>query len=152
MRPVNSGWSDEAETDVTPMSAQEAQAWRAKQPRWSVWRVLGLQLIGLLVLSALVGSLGNLTLAQSVAWGGVCVLVPSLLFARALSSSASAQAGTFLMRLLFWEGVKVLLTVALLFASPRVLPEINWLALVAGFVVTMKISWFAAFQSLRADR
>lgn len=152
MRPENDNWPDEAETDATPMTAHEAQAWRARQPKWSVWRVLGLQFIGLLVLSGLTGLLGGLIWAQSVAWGGVCVLVPSVLFARALSSSASAQAGSFLMRLLLWEGVKVLLTVAMLFASPRVLPDINWLALVVGFVVTMKVSWFAAFFSMRPKR
>jgi ATP synthase protein I len=152
MRPENDSWSDDGAKEVTPMTAQEAQAWRAKQPKWSVWRILGLQMISLLLLSALVVVLGGVTLALSVVWGGVCVLVPSMLFARALSPSAPRQAGGFLARLLLWEGIKVLLTVAMLFISPRVLPDIHWLALVLGFVVTMKVSWFAAFHSLRTGR
>ena len=152
MRLENDNWPDDGATDVTPMTAQEAQAWRAKQPRWSVWRVLGVQVISLLLLSVLVLLLGGVTLALSVVWGGVCVLVPSMLFARALSPSAPRQAGGFLARLLLWEGIKVLLTVAMLFASPQVLPDIHWLALVLGFVVTMKVSWFVAFRSLRTKR
>lgn len=155
MRPDNTEWPDEDakhESDVTPMTAQQAQAWRAKQPRWSVWRVLGMQLFAMLTLSGLAWALGGLSMAVSVLWGGVCVLVPSALFVRALRTSASVQAGGFLLRLLFWEGIKVVLTVVLLFVSPRVLPDIHWLALVVGFVVTMKVSWFAAFFSLCTKR
>jgi ATP synthase protein I len=40
-----------------------------------------------------------------------------------------------------WELVKVVLTVALLLVAPRVVVDLNWLALVAGFVVTIKMYW-----------
>jgi ATP synthase protein I len=39
--------------------------------------------------------------------------------------------------------VKVVLTVAMLFAAPGLIPDLNWLALLAGFVVTMKVYWVA---------
>jgi ATP synthase protein I len=40
--------------------------------------------------------------------------------------------------------------VALLLAAPKLVPSLNWLALVAGFVVTMKVYWVAAWlQSKR---
>ena len=42
-----------------------------------------------------------------------------------------------------WEMVKILLTVAMLFAAPRLILNLNWLALLAGFVVTMKVYWVA---------
>jgi len=35
----------------------------------------------------------------------------------------------------------VVLTVAMLFAAPGLIPDLNWLALLAGFVVTMKVYW-----------
>ena len=48
----------------------------------------------------------------------------------------SALAGLFV-----WELVKILLTVMLLVASPWVISQLSWLALLAGFVLSMKVSW-----------
>ena len=47
-----------------------------------------------------------------------------------------------------WELVKVGLTVALLLAAPRLIPELSWLALLAGFVVTMKVYWVVMWLHL----
>ena len=35
------------------------------------------------------------------------------------------------------------ITVALLLVAPKVVSDLSWLALVAGFVVTMKVYWLA---------
>jgi ATP synthase protein I len=35
------------------------------------------------------------------------------------------------------------LTVALLLVAPKVISNLSWLALVAGFVVTIKVYWLA---------
>jgi ATP synthase protein I len=35
------------------------------------------------------------------------------------------------------------LTVAMLMAAPRLISQLSWLALLAGFVVTMKVYWVA---------
>ena len=43
----------------------------------------------------------------------------------------------------FWELVKIILTVALLLVAPKVISNLSWLALVAGFVVTIKVYWLA---------
>jgi ATP synthase protein I len=38
----------------------------------------------------------------------------------------------------------------MLFAAPRLVPDLNWLALLVGFVVTMKVVWIALmFRSKR---
>jgi ATP synthase protein I len=42
-----------------------------------------------------------------------------------------------------WEIAKIVLTVALLAAAPRLVPDLSWLALLAGMVVTMKTYWVA---------
>ena len=42
-----------------------------------------------------------------------------------------------------WELVKIILTVALLLVAPKVILDLSWIALVAGFVVTMKVYWLA---------
>lgn len=141
--------SDLADGDVDevlkPLTAQEAFVWRARQPVTSPWRVLGLQvLVGglLVVLTAAIS--GRASLAASVAWGVVSVCVPAVVFARALSRQArSHKAGSALTSFFVWELVKIVLTVALLLVAPRVVAELNWLALVAGFVITMKVYWLA---------
>ena len=46
------------------------------------------------------------------------------------------------MNFVLWEGVKILLTVILLWIAPRIVPNLNWLALVAGLVVVLKVYWF----------
>jgi ATP synthase protein I len=42
-----------------------------------------------------------------------------------------------------WELVKILVSVALLLAAPRLVPDLSWLALLLGMVVTMKAYWVA---------
>jgi len=42
-----------------------------------------------------------------------------------------------------WELVKIVLTVAMLAAAPRLVPGLSWLALLAGMVITMKTYWIA---------
>jgi ATP synthase protein I len=74
----------------------------------------------------------------------VAVVVPAVVFVRALSRQMRrTQPGSALMGLMVWELVKIVLTVALLLAAPKVISDLSWLALVAGFVVTMKVYWLA---------
>jgi len=42
-----------------------------------------------------------------------------------------------------WEMAKVGLTVAMLFAAPRVVTDLSWPAMLGGLVVTMKVYWLA---------
>jgi len=42
-----------------------------------------------------------------------------------------------------WELVKIAVTIAMLFAAPRLVGALSWLALLAGFVVTIKVYWVA---------
>ena len=53
------------------------------------------------------------------------------------------QPKAVLVGLFFWELVKIILTVALLLVAPKVISNLSWLALVAGFVVTIKVYWLA---------
>ena len=133
------------EPEFKPLSAEQAQAWRQLNPQASPWRVLFLQ-VGVGALMALVTGLftGEWTLAASSAWGSVAVVVPAVVFVRALSRQMRrTQPGSALMGLMVWELVKIVLTVALLLVAPKVISDLNWFALVAGFVVTMKVYWLA---------
>ncbi len=53
------------------------------------------------------------------------------------------QASNALLGFFVWEMVKILLTVALLLVAPIMISDLNWFALVAGFVVTIKVYWLA---------
>jgi len=133
------------EPEFKPLSAEQAQAWRQHNPQASPWRVLFLQ-VGVGALMALLTGLftGKWNLAMSSAWGSVAVVIPAVVFVRALSRQMRrTQPGSALMGLMVWELVKIVLTVALLLVAPKVISELSWLALVAGFVVTMKVYWLA---------
>jgi len=136
---------DGLEPDFKPLTPEQAQAWRQKQVQMSPWRVLLLQLIMGVVLAVLTGWVsGQFRLAASVAWGALSVVLPGLVFARALARQMRhRQAGAALVGLFLWEGVKIILTIALLLVAPKVVAGLSWLALVAGFVVTMKVYWLA---------
>jgi len=148
---VDSSWGgadsadDGLESDFKPLTPAQAEAWRRRNPVNSPWRVLALQLLVGVAVAVLTGVVsGQLRLAASVAWGVVSVVVPGVVFARALARQLRLkQAGAALARLFVWELVKIVLTVALLLVAPKVVAGLSWLALVAGFVVTMKVYWLA---------
>lgn len=144
MKFSDSAYADEeGREDHKPLTAQEAQLWRVRNPVTSPWRVLGLQaVVGTLLVALTAAVSGQANLAASAAWGVVSVWVPALVFARALSRQRRlSQASSALVGFFVWELVKVVLTVALLLVAPQVVVDLNWLALVAGFVVTIKIYW-----------
>jgi len=143
---VDADSADEGlEPDFKPLTPEQAAAWRRRNPLTLPWRVLLLQLLVGVAAAALTYVVsGQFRLAASVAWGVLSVVVPGVVFVRALARQMrQAQAGAALVGLFVWELVKVVLTVALLLVAPKVVSDLSWLALVAGFVVTMKVYWLA---------
>jgi len=135
---------DEAE-DFRPLTAQEAQAWRARHPTVSVWRVVGVQLMLALVLALSASWIwGRSSTAFSLMYGAFAVVLPSALFARGMTSRlASVNAVSAAMSFAVWQGVKMVLTVLLLVLAPKVLNEVSWPALLVGLLLTMKVYWLA---------
>jgi len=130
--------------EFKPLTAEEAQQWRSAQPAMSLWRVIGWQLVAGMLVAVLAGVWGGKVLAVSAAYGVFAVVFPAALMVRGLQRQrALTQPGAAMLGFVIWESVKVALTVALLLLAPKVIAPINWLALVAGFVVTMKASWLA---------
>lgn len=139
---------DEAEQDdFKPLTREEALRWRRQQPRTSVWAVLGWQVV-LALLAACVAA--ALTRSQpvvvSLLYGAAAVVVPTGLMAwgltkGALSRRAVGGAQASLAGFFVWEGAKLLLAIALLALAPRLVTDLNWLALVAGLVVVLKAYW-----------
>ena len=135
---------DEAE-EFHPMTAQEAQAWRARHPTLSVWWVVGVQLMLAVLLAVSAAWIwGRSSIAFSLMYGAVAVVLPAALFARGLTSRlASVNAVSAAMSFAVWQGVKLVLTVLLLVLAPKVLNEVSWPALLVGLLLTMKVYWLA---------
>lgn len=110
--------------------------------------------VGVLVTVAAWVLTGQSRMAWSAGYGALAVVIPAALFARGLSrQKAVGQGNAALAGFFVWELVKIALTVAMLVAAPRLIAELNWLALLAGFVVTMKVYWAAMwFRSARKTR
>ena len=130
---------------VKVLSRSEVQALREKNPLLSPWTVLTVQAgTGLMVAAVAWVMTGRAGTGWSALYGAAAVILPGALFARGLmnktppGSPGAALAGFFV-----WEMVKIALTVAMLAAAPRLVVNLSWLALVAGFVVTMKAYWLA---------
>ena len=149
--PGRSGSAEEAinasDADFKPWSAEQAREWRAAHPPMSPWPVVWWQAVAGLaaVLVALVWSGGMTAVTYSAAYGVLAAWVPTVLFARMVARRMRRQASPHgaLMALMVGEGIKVALTVALLLAAPKILAQVHWLALLAGFVVTIKAAWVA---------
>ena len=136
---------ENAQDDFQPLTAEQARELRKRQPLLSVWRVVVAQaLIGFLLAVVVWFVTGRVAAVCSVVYGALAVIVPAALFARGLTSRvASVNAGAAVFGFFLWEMVKIGLTVAMLFAAPRLVNGLSWPAMLVGLVVTMKVYWVA---------
>ncbi len=127
------------------LTKEEAQALRELQPPISPWRVIRLQFfvgIGVALLTWLFTM--KVSAAWSAAYGALAVIIPAILFARGLMSQfSSINAMTAGFGFFVWEAVKIGVSVAMLFAAPKLVNELDWLAMLIGLIVTMKVYWVA---------
>jgi ATP synthase protein I len=134
-----------AESEFKPLSAQEAQALRERNPSVSPWWVVLAQ-VAVGVVAALLAWLltGLPSVAWSLAYGALAVALPAALFARGLSGRlASVNPMTAALGFLVWQMVKLALTLAMLFAAPRLVVALSWPALLVGLVLALKVYWVA---------
>ena len=144
--------------DFKPLTREEAQQWRQTQPSTSVWAVVGWQVV--LALAA-AGVAAVLTRSQpvvvSLLYGAAAVVLPTGLMAwgltkGALSKRVAGVAQASLAGFFVWEGAKLLLAIALLALAPRLVPDLSWLALVAGLVVVLKAYWVELWFRARRSK
>ncbi|KAF1043082.1 MAG: hypothetical protein GAK34_02724 [Delftia tsuruhatensis] len=132
------------DSDFKPLTSEEAQEWRTRNPQMSVWRFVVVQaVVGVLV--ALVAWLvtGRAEVGWSAAYGALSVVLPAALFARAVVRKRPGGAAAAMVGIFGWELVKLVLCIAMLAAAPKLVPGRSWLALLAGLVVVMKTYWVA---------
>ena len=147
MAPLNE--MEASEPEFKPLTAEEARQWSEKNPSVSPATVVGVQvLVGLAVALAAWGLTGRENVGWSAGYGVLAVVIPAALFARGLSrrmalENPQARAVGAAFGFFIWEMVKIALTVAMLFAAPRVVVNLSWPAMLVGLVLTMKVYWVA---------
>jgi ATP synthase protein I len=141
-------WRDEddaAAAATKPLTREQAQDLRTRQPSLSPWRVVGAQaaLGGVLALLA-VFITGRQEMAWSVLYGAVTVVVPGALMARGMTSKLSSTSpGASAVSFMLWQFVKIAVAVAMLVLAPKILQPLSWPALLVGLVLCMKVYWLA---------
>ncbi len=148
---------EEVETEdggFKPLTREEAQKLRDANPSVSPWAVLaGQSVVGLVVACAAWALTGRPNAGWSALYGALAVVIPGALFARGLTSKVSSMnAGAAVTGFFLWEMVKIGLTVAMLFAAPRMVPDVSWPALLVGMVVTMKVVWLVLWYRSRPKK
>lgn len=147
-----SGDADETERDdFKTLTREEAQQFRKNHPQVSLWHVLAGQCVAGFLVALLAWLLtGRPSAGWSALYGSLAVVIPAALFARGLTGKVwSMNPGTAVAGFFLWEMVKVALTLAMLFAAPRLVSMLSWPIMLVGLVVTMKVSWFALFLAAR---
>ncbi len=137
-------WLDEepAEAEIVPLDAQQAQALEAAQPQLSSWHAIIVQaLVGLLLV--LLATLSQRQACGSSALAGVlAVCLPQLLLVAMVGrKTGQFPALVWLSRLLMWEIVKWVLTLAILLAAAKLVHGVSWPVLLATFIITIKAGW-----------
>ena len=142
------------EPEFKPLTADEVKVLREKKPSVSPWRVLAVQAVVGLVIALLAWiAVGKASAGFSAAYGALAVIIPAAIFARGLTSRLSSiNAGAAMLSFFLWEAVKIGLTVAMLFAAPKVVENLSWPALLVGLVITMKAVWVTLLMRPRQSK
>lgn len=150
IRPAHDWDADESKASkFESLNAKQAQALRERSPSLSPWWVVaGQAVVAVLVALLAWGVTGRHGAGWSAGYGGLVVVIPAALFARGLMSRfSSTNAVTASFGFFVWDLVKILVSVVMLFLAPRLVMDLDWLALLIGLIVTMKVYWLALLVS-----
>lgn len=101
-------------------------------------RIVILQVAATVVAGLIAGLLGGWHALVSALLGGLCCVVPNGLFAMRLFANTRKPGTVNPMTFFIGEFIKIALTIALLGAVVWLYRDLNWLALIAAFIVTLK--------------
>ena len=137
--------NESEELEYKRLSAEEAQALRERNPSVSPWRIIGWQaVVGVAVALVAWFYSGKASAGWSAGYGALAVVIPAMLFARGLMSQfSSINALTAGFGFFVWEAVKIGVSVGMIFAAPKLVVDLDWLAMLIGLIVTLKMYWLA---------
>ena len=154
-KPLNAGVKANAFDDVDAQSdseqeperltASQAQELRVRLSKSgsliSPWQIIVGQLLAGAVFAAVAWLVtGKSSVAVSVAYGALAVVIPAAVFARGLMSQfSSLNALTASFGFFVWEMIKIVATVVLIAIAPNLVADLDWLAMLIGLIATMKV-------------
>ncbi|MBL0718706.1 ATP synthase subunit I [Piscinibacter sp. Jin2] len=132
----------------TPWTRAQAEAWRAAQPSTgSPLRLVAMQaLAGGLCAAVWAGWTGRFSAFEAACIGMAIVVLPALLMALGLRRLEGSPAPWRLMGFFVLEGVKVAAMLIGLALVAWLHPGVEWVALVATLVVSLKAGWVALLR------
>lgn len=137
---------------IKKLTPEEAQVVRNQNPSVSPWRVVAAQAAAGTICAAIVWAVTQHAGAVwSAAYGAAATVIPSALLARGMTrgtrSPVAAAAGFML-----WEMLKIGVAVTMLVIAAKVVPDLNWPALLVTMVVCIKVNWVALlWRGRRSD-
>ncbi len=134
---------EDEEPQIKPLTPEEAAAWRKRQPKMSMWRILAVQTLVGVAVALVAWWVAGRAAGWSAAYGALAIVLPAALFARgvARNSGRAANAPGAIARLFAWEFVKLVLCIPLVAAATGFGPNLDLPAVLACKVVTMKTYW-----------
>ncbi len=136
---------DAQDPPVKALTAEQAQALRAKNPQLSPWRVITVQIVmgGVVAMLAWLIS-GKPEVMWSALYGAATAVVPGALMARGMTSKlSSVSPGASAASVMVWSMVKIGVSIAMLMLAPKLVQPLSWPALLAALVLCMQVYWFA---------
>ncbi len=139
------GNEPDGEENFTPLTREQAQRLREQEPLVSIWWiVVGQLVVGILAALVALVVAGKSNVAWSVMYGVLAVVIPGALFARGLTSQfSSISPVTAGFGFFVWEAVKIGVSVGMLAAAPRLVAGLDWLAMLIGLILALKVYWLA---------
>ena len=137
-------WLDDG-ADVGPLTREQAQELIERSPGLSVWWVIAGQLaVGILAACVAWVWTGKSSVLVSTIYGCLVVVIPGALFARGLTSQfSSINAAMAGFGFFVWEAVKIGVSVFMLAVAPGLVADLDWLAMLIGLILTLKVYWVA---------
>jgi ATP synthase protein I len=69
-----------------------------------------------------------------------------------MARQVSGEAKASLVNFFVWEGIKLVLVLVLMGLAPMLMDAVNWLALVAGLLVVLKVFGWALYVQTKRRR
>jgi ATP synthase protein I len=134
-----------AKEEPERLTASQAQELRVRLSKsgsvLSPWQIIAGQLLAGAVFAVVAWLVtGKSSVAVSIAYGALAVVIPAAVFARGLMSQfSSLNALTAGFGFFVWEMIKIVATVVLIAIAPKLVTDLDWLAMLIGLIVTMKV-------------
>ena len=108
-----------------------------------MFAAVGLQVASIILLGLAAGMVFDWTSAKFFVLGGMAAVIPNALFALRLALQRGRTPESYPAVFFLGEFAKIGLTVGLLAWLVHAMPDVNWLALVLGLIVALKVPLFA---------